>query len=132
MSNAKSDYLRGAIANAVLRNTPYSSPTTVYVALFTVAPTNSTAGTEVPGGLGYSRQAVAFNTTATPGQVANSVTVTVGPCTTTAWGTVVATAIMDAATNGNMLYFGLLSSTKTVAVGDSVSFNAGELTAAET
>jgi len=42
-----SNYLENAIINAVLRNTSYTSPTTVYVGLFTNDPTDADAGTEV-------------------------------------------------------------------------------------
>ena len=54
-----SNYLENAIINAVLRNTSYTSPTTVYVGLFTNDPTDADAGTEVSGG-SYARVSVTF------------------------------------------------------------------------
>lgn len=38
---ALSNYLRNALLNAVLRNSSYSSPATVYLALYTSDPTVS-------------------------------------------------------------------------------------------
>jgi len=42
-----SQYLANKILDQVLRNTTYTQPATVYSALFTVVPSDSTAGTEV-------------------------------------------------------------------------------------
>lgn len=132
MANAKHDYLRSAVVNAVLRNTTYTSVATVYAALYTVTPTNSTSGTEVGAGVGYARQAAAFAAPSPAGAVANSGVITFGPNTTTDWGTIVGTAILDASTAGNILYFGALAASKAVAVSDSVSFAIGALTVTET
>jgi hypothetical protein len=135
MANAKADYLRTALIDAVLRNTSYTSPATVYTALYTVAPTNSTAGTEVAGGPGlngYSRQATAFKAQVTPGATSNNGAVTFGPNTTVDWGSVVATAVLDLSAGGHMLYYGTLAAPKSVTVGDSVSFADGALTITET
>lgn len=132
MANAKHDYLRNAVINAVLRNVSYTSPATVYAALYTTAPTNSTSGTEVGAGVGYARQAVTFAAPSPAGATQNSAPVTFGPNTTTDWGTVVGTAVLDASVAGNILYFGALAASKNVQVGDSVSFAAGALTVTET
>ncbi len=133
MANAKHNYLRNAMIDAVLRNTTYTSVATVYSALYTVAPTSSTAGTEVGAGLGYARQAAAFDAPVA-GATANTGAMTFGPNTVSDWGTVVATAILDGATIGadNILYFGTLAASKAVAVGDSVTFAIGALTVSET
>ena len=56
---------------------------------------------------------------------------TFGPNTTSGWGTVTHFGIFDASTNGNLLYWGALTASKTVAVGDSVSFGAGALVVTE-
>lgn len=126
--SAKTDYLEDALLNHVLRNVAFTSPTTVYAALFTVAPTDAGGGTEVTGG-SYARQSVTF---AAPSSnaVANSGTVTF-PQATASWGTIVAVAIMDAASGGNMLYYGNLGTSKTVGNGDQVSFAASALTVSE-
>ena len=59
---AFSDYLEGAVLDATLRNTSYSSPSTVYLALFTSDPTDAGSGTECSG-TNYARQSVAFSRT---------------------------------------------------------------------
>lgn len=132
MANAKADYLRNIVINTVLRNTAYAQVATVYTALYTVAPTNSTPGTEVPGGVGYARQATTFKAPVTPGQTSNLGAVTFGPDATSDWTTIVATAVLDAVAAGNMLYYGTLAASKVVQVGDSVSFADGALTITET
>lgn len=52
-----SDYLETALLNHVLRNSSYTSPTTVYAALYTAAPTDAGGGTEIAAA-GYARVAV--------------------------------------------------------------------------
>jgi len=57
---SKTDFLENKIINHVLRNTAYTAPATVYAALFTATPGESSAGTEVTGG-SYARQAATFS-----------------------------------------------------------------------
>ena len=45
-----SNYLENGLLNAVLRATSYTSPTTVYVGLYTSNPDEGNTGTEVSGG----------------------------------------------------------------------------------
>jgi hypothetical protein len=131
----KSDYLENAILNHVLRNTALTSPATVYVGLFTVAPGENSAGTEVSGNA-YARQSCAFGApgalgSGTAGQVSNSADVTFPAANPAAWGTVVAFGVFDAATNGNLLYFANLTASKTIDAGDQAKFAAGTLTITE-
>lgn len=58
-----SDYLEAAVLDAVLRNTSYTSPTTVFVALYTSDPGDDNSGTECSG-TSYARQSAAFSRTA--------------------------------------------------------------------
>ena len=99
---ALTNYLENALLNATVRNTTYTSPATVYLALYNVAPTASTAGTELSGS-GYSRQAITFNAPS-GGSVTSNVTVTFGPATGN-WSTINATAVVDDSTSGNIMYF---------------------------
>ena len=99
---ALSNYLENALLNATVRNTTYTSPATVYLALYSVAPTASTSGTELSGS-GYSRQAITFNAPS-GGAVTSNVTVTFGPATAN-WSTINATAVVNASTGGNIMYF---------------------------
>ena len=50
MAGSKSDYLENEILDHVLGGADYSRPATVYIALYTAAPTDAGGGTEVTGG----------------------------------------------------------------------------------
>jgi hypothetical protein len=121
---AMSIYLENAIVNAVLRNTSYTSPTTVYVALFTSDPTDAGTGTEVSGG-SYARKAITFGAPSN-GVTSNSATVTFDQATGS-WGTVTYMALYDASTSGNMLIYGALTTSKTITTGDVFSFATSDL-----
>jgi len=125
---SKTNYLETALINHVLRNTAFSSPTTVYVGLFLVAPTESGGGTEVSGGA-YARQSVTF-TAPSPDSTANDADVTF-PIATGDWGTIVAFALFDAPTAGNMLYFANLTASREILTSDQFRFPAGQLTVQE-
>jgi hypothetical protein len=133
MAGSKSDYLENELLDHVLGNAAYTAPATVYVALYTVAPTDAGGGTEVSGG-SYARVAVTNNATNWPaasgGAKANGTAITF-PTATADWGTVVAFAILDAATAGNFLYWADLTANKTVSSGDTASFAVGELDVTE-
>jgi hypothetical protein len=119
-----SDYLENALLNAVLRNTPYTSPSQVYVALFTSDPTDAGTGTEVSGG-GYARQPVTFNAPSN-GQVTNAADI-LFPVATASWGTVTHIGIYDAQTGGNLLFHGALTTSKTISANDQLKIAAGSL-----
>ncbi len=119
-----------------------TGPATVYVALLTAAPSDTGGGTEVSGG-SYARVAVtsslanwagtqsAGSTTAssgTGGTTSNNGAVTF-PSPTANWGAITHFAVYDAATTGNELFWGALTTPKTVNNGDAApSFAAGALT----
>jgi len=124
--SAMTNYLETALANHVLRNTSYTSPTTIYVGLFTGAPGEAGGGTEVSGG-SYARQVAAFGAP-TDGVCLNSGAITFGPASAS-WGTVTHFALFDAVSSGNMLIYGSITS-KTVGDGDTATFAAGQLSVA--
>lgn len=125
-----SDYLENKLIDHVFRNTAYSVPTTVYIGLFTVTPSDTGGGTEVSGG-NYARVQVGPSTTAwngthgnttgassgTGGQTSNAATITF-PAPSASWGSIVAIGIFDASTGGNLLLWGPLTTAKTVNNGD--------------
>lgn len=125
----KSDYLENAVLDHLLGKTTYTAPATLYIALFTAAPTDAGGGTEVTGG-SYARAAVTNNTTnfpnASEGAKSNSVAVAFAQATAS-WGTVTHLGIFDALTSGNLLYWAALTTPKTIQNGDAVSFAAGQL-----
>ena len=129
---AKSDYLEVNILNHVLRSTSYTSPAAVYVALYTVAPTDAGGGTEVTGS-GYARQAVTFGPPGTPAanQVTNTADVEFPIAGAGGWGTIIAFALFDSSVAGNMLYHAKLTAARTIAVGDQFKFPIGQLIVGE-
>ena len=128
---SKSDYLENQLLDLVLGDGgTFSHLATVYVALYTVTPSDSGGGTEVTGG-SYSRVAVTNDATNFPdasgGAKANGTAITF-PTPTANWGTIVAFAILDASTAGNLLYWGAITPNKTVNNGDPApSFAVGDL-----
>lgn len=117
------DYLENAALNHIFRNTALTSPAAVYLALFTVAPTDAGGGTEVTGA-GYARQAITFGAPA-GGAIANT-----GAVSFTAsggnFGSVVAVGIFDAATAGNMLAWDAITAA-TVNDTDTLEFAIGDI-----
>jgi hypothetical protein len=101
-------------------------PTVWYVSLYTVAPGEGTAGTEVTGG-SYARVSTSFTVSGTaPTTASNTAAVEFAEASAT-WGTVVAAGIMDASTGGNLIAFASLTTSKTISTGDVLRFNAGEI-----
>lgn len=132
MAGSKSDYLEGKVLDHVLGGTTYSAPATVYIALFTSAPTETSGGVEVTGG-GYARAAVTNNTSNWPAAIAgvkkNGTRISF-PTATGAWGTILGSAIFDAPTGGNMLWWASISNISVVE-GDTASFPANSITITE-
>lgn len=121
---AMTDYLEEALLNHVFTGVPYTAPTTVYLALYTVAPTEAGGGTEMVGG-SYARQAVTFSDAVSPdGRVTNNAAVTF---TNLPSGSIVAAALLDDVTAGNMLHYTTLASPRTVTAGDNLTVAIGDL-----
>ena len=130
----KTDYTENNLLNFIFRGTAFPVPAGLFIALFTTTPSADagTGGVEATGG-SYARQAVARNTTewkdpatAVQGLTENVNTITF-PTASGSWGTIAGAAVMDAASGGNMLYFGPLTVAKPVGVGDVFKFNSGDL-----
>ena len=120
-----SNYLENALLNAVLRAGSYTSPSDVFVGLFTSDPTDAVTGTEVSGGA-YTRKQVTF---AAPvaGVATSDVDVAFDQATAT-WGTITHLALFDAVTGGNMLFHTALDIDKLVETGDIFTVRTGQLT----
>lgn len=121
---AMTNYLNNALANAVVRNTSYTSPATVYCALYSTAPTVSTSGTELSGS-NYSRKTVTFSAPVA-GVATSNVAVTFGAASAD-WSPAVAIGIVDASTSGNILYFKSIT-TQVVKSGSSLTIASGDIT----
>lgn len=138
--SAMSDYLENKIIDQLFRGQAYAFPSTLYVGLLSTSPSDTGGGTEVTGG-SYARASAAASldnfagtqsvgstaaSTGTTGTTSNNASITfVTP--TASWGAVAAFGIYDAATGGNLLFFGTLSISKTINQGDTVTFPAASL-----
>jgi hypothetical protein len=118
-----SDYLENKVVGHVFGGSAYTAPATLYVALYTSAPSDTGGGTEVSGGA-YARQTAAFTVT---NDTASNTSAIEYPTATANYGTVVAVGVFDALTSGNLLAYGNLTTSKTVSTGDVFRFNAGAI-----
>ena len=134
---AASNYLENKVLDHVLTATGYTAPTTRYLALFNNtsgnAATNLEAGTltdETPtaGSTAYARKAITFGA-ASAGTSTSNATVTFDTATAS-WGTITHVAIMDGGTRGagNVLFWGAVTTSKTIDSGDTFQVTSGNLT----
>ena len=134
--SAASNFLENAVLNHVLTATAYTQPAARYLALFTntsgSAAANLEAGTltdEIStSGTAYAREVVTF-AAASGGSSATNATVTFDTATAN-WGTITHVAVMDAATSGNVLFYGAVTTSKTIETGDTFQVSSGNLTVA--
>ena len=113
-----SDYLEVQLRAHVFRTGSFTKPTGLWVSLHTADPTDAGTGTEVSGG-SYARVARApldanwTAASATDGVTTNAAAVTF-PAPTANWGVVTHFGIWDAATTGNLICHGALTTPKTI------------------
>jgi hypothetical protein len=106
------------------------------LALFNNTSTNTAANLEAgtltdetsTSGTAYSRKAVTF-AAASSGSSATNATVTFDAATAN-WGTITHVAVMDGATAGagNVLFWGAVTTSKTIETGDTFQVTSGNLT----
>ena len=129
MAGSFNNYLEDEILDHVFGGGDYTRPGTVYIALYTAAPSDTGGGTEVSGG-SYARAAVTNNATNFPassgGAKSNGTEIAFTPATAN-WGTVVAFAILDASSSGNFLAWGDVTPNKAINSGDTAKFAVGDL-----
>lgn len=118
-----SNYLETKVLAHTFSNTAYTSPSTVYVGLFTSSPSEDGSGTEVSGG-SYARQSGAFTTS---GNTATTSAAIEFPTATAAWGTITHIGIYDASSGGNLLAYAALTASKAIASGDVFRIPAGDI-----
>lgn len=113
---ALTDFGEAWFLNAFLQNGTY------YLGLLTAPASDSTAGTEVSGG-GYLRQAIAFSAPASAAPVTriSNVELIQFPTATASWGTVTSFAVYNAASKGNIVWYGNLTDSKGAALPKTVS-----------
>lgn len=133
-----SNYTEGNIIETTLRGAAFPVPSGVHVALFTADPTdaNVTANeVQLAAFPGYVRRDAAGGAAISTGWTANSNGVSSNAKVITfpanngaASVTITHIGLYDAATGGNLLYHAPLTSSKTLLVGDVLSFAIGSIT----
>ena len=118
-----SNYLETEILDHVFGGAAYTAPSTLYVALYTATPNDAGGGTELSGS-GYTRKSAAFTTS---GATTSNTGAVEYDTATGNWGTITHIGVFDAATSGNLLAYGALSSSKAVDTGDVFRIPAGDL-----
>lgn len=128
MSDNLTNFLEGKLLEHLTGKAAYTKPTNTYLGLFTVAPTDSSAGTEVSGG-NYERAVLSWGA-ASGGSIAINANARFPAAGTASvnWGTIVALGIFDAVTAGNLLVYGSLSAPVTVNSGNSYTVTSGGAT----
>ena len=126
-----SDYLEQRIMDLVLNSGDefsFTSPTNVYIGLFEWAPSDSGGGTEISGG-GYVRMDTgSFSTmTGVDDGLMTNLSEVLFPEATSDWGYIRSIGIFDAATGGNLLLYGDLTTNKVIDSGDNFKIRAGSL-----
>lgn len=127
-----SDYLEVELRKHIFRTGSFTKPSALYVSLHTADPTDDASGAEVSGGsyARVQRDPLDANWTAasaTDGVTDNAAAITF-PAPTANWGTITHFGIWDAASGGNLLIHGALTTPKTVNNGDAApSFATGAL-----
>lgn len=129
-----SDYAEAALLNAVLRGTNFTAPTvaSLRLALFINDPTDAGNANEVGTGGWYSRVLTGTFTAPAPNgtsQQSSNVASITFPAVTGAAVTVTHIGIFDAATAGNMLFSAPMTQSKTLQIGDVLSFAPGTIIA---
>lgn len=122
MAGNLSNYLENKLIDHFLGTTSFTAPAAVYVALYTVAPSDAGGGTEVTGG-SYARQTAAFTASAS-GATSNNANI---DFTNMPAATVVAIGIHDNVSAGNLLLWGTLTTNKTTDAGDTLRIATGDL-----
>jgi hypothetical protein len=123
---ALSDYSEKLLLDWAMTTGSATRPTAWYVALYTVAPSDSGGGTEVSGS-GYARQSVTFDAASSPGGTTSNTGAVSFTASGGAFGTVVAIGIFDAVSSGNLLWHGNMTASKTVDDGDTLEFSIGNI-----
>lgn len=138
--SAMSDFLENKLIDQLFRGQTAPTTTTLYVGLLTAAPSDTGGGTEVSGG-SYARVAVTSSlanwagtqsagstvaSSGTGGATSNNAAITF-PTPGATWGTVTHFGIYDAASGGNLLFYGALTIAKTINQSDTVTFPAASL-----
>ena len=117
------NFLETEVLDHVFGGNAYTAPGTLYTGLYTASPSDTGGGTELSGD-GYARQATAFTVT---GNTASNTSAEEWATATGSWGTITHVGVFDASTGGNLMAYGTLTASKTIATGDVFRIPAGDL-----
>ena len=117
------NFLETEVLDHVFGGNAYTAPGTLYTGLYTAAPSDTGGGTELSGN-GYARQATAFTVT---GDTASNTSAEEWATATGDWGTITHVGVFDASTGGNLMAYGTLTASKTIATGVVFRIPAGDL-----
>lgn len=123
-----SDFLEDELLDHVFEGTLYANNPDKYIALCTVAVTDTNTGSTItePTDAAYARKVMATWDVSSGGATENTNPITFNQATAS-WGTILDFAICDAITVGNVLCYGSLTISKSVASGDTPKFATGDL-----
>lgn len=113
-------YLQNKLLGATLCSSTFTSPTTIYIALFTALDTTQFGSvvTEVSTPLGYTRQLVTFGVpSGTAYNTKNNLAATYGAANTP-WGGIQYVGLYDTIAGGNLLYWAPLTTVRTITTAD--------------
>ena len=122
---ALSDYAENLLMDWLMTGGAATRPTAWYVGLHTGSPADDDSGADEISGNGYSRQAIAVNASS-GGTTSNNANITF-TASGGDWGTISHISVYDASTAGNLLWHGAMSASKTIADGDTLQFNTGNI-----
>lgn len=132
--SAFSDYLEEGILNHTLRGQSMSTPSTIYIALFTSNPTDANSGAEVVDS-SYLRQDAAKGgsiasgwtapTTSSDGKMSSNAKLIQFPPIADGSVTISHYGIFDSLTGGNLLYHAPFTVAKTLDINDVLSIDIG-------
>ena len=138
------DYAENKLIDSLFRGQTSGAPTTWYVALYTVCPTDSSAGTEVTNANAYARVSVGANaltnwaatqggtsaSSGATGTTSNLAVINFPTVTTASWGTIQCFGLVDSCTwgAGNLWVYSTITTPPTLTVGATASFAIGTLT----
>ena len=109
---SKSDYCENAVLDHLFNDPALTAPA-VYMALCTVVPTDASTGTSITEAnyTGYARKLIATTdmSAAASGAKTNGLAITFAACTA-GTSTIIGFALVDAATLGNIIYWGTTTS----------------------
>ena len=119
------NYLADRLVKATVGTVPWTTPSTVYLALYTTDPTKAGLSTGEVNQASYSRKEVTF-TNPIDGVCSNASKLEWGTATSN-WGNVSYVAVLDAPSSGFMLYFTALDNPKEILSGDQFIINVNQL-----